>query len=385
MAEGPSRAAVPAAFFDSLPKFFQSHELANGFRVVKDGVFVQEDRLDALVKAYQDWLKENSGNPEGRSLEKCWKRLIGTEEPVLLYALDGKRCIPGFVVKSEAPNPQVSKIPVYRASLLPTSSSLHPRDPFIERMAPVRTRTNTNEGLVLEFPSASGRVDVTEQALSQFAQFARSSPRLLARYPDAKKALRNVVEPLKDMLASARVSPPGQRLLVPNTLRGKSNLRFLKSQGVYFVIEGEHKLLTTFCIVGKALPKFIRSEIDAMAKAKQFLQGFEPLSPKKGCIGKLFTQGIAFHLHMGALLQFLKQAQSQPKLRKKLDTHFTVVELIERLVALYRSSQPVDEITLLGKLRRREAYAKYRRTGNWVFVLQEKTIVTSCVHLRAAG
>ena len=383
-AQPPAPVSTPT-FFDRLPEYFQNHEIVGAFRLAKEGVFVAESMLDSLLEAYQRWTKEAAGTGEGKSLEKIRRRLFGEGSIPLYYVLDGKRCLAGFIIRGEKPDPRRSRIPVYQANLLPTLDDIHPRDPYLQSVPAFSMRMTPHEGFVMEVLREGKKLDVSEDALRDFAAAVRSSPQLSAKYPDARRALRFALRPLVELLAEAREVPENQRMLLPSRLRGKSGLKFLRSRALTFVVASEKKLAGCFLTKGKSLSPFIKREITEMVKAGKEAspRGFSPESQKKHCVGRTWSQSIAFHLNSRALIQFLKQLERSPRTRKKLPSHYTTYDVLERFVSLFRNSKPIDERELLGKLRRREAFAKYRRTGSWIFVILDKNVISSCVILKS--
>jgi len=372
-------------FFDTLPSYFQSHQLSGWFRVTKQGIFVHEAAAEPLLAAYQEWTKKTSPTGEGKTIEKCRKRLFGNEDRPLYYVLDGNRCLPGVVLSGENTDPRKSKIPVYQAALLPAADFLHPRDPYLTSVQNPKHRLSNQDGFVLEFASGKRSFEMSEGGLKEFAAALRSDPRERRAHPEILRSLRATLEPAARIISNAREVPDSQRLLIPERLRSKARLKYFRSHGLIFAVEHEKKIIGWFSTKGRALGYFLRSELDIIrekTKNGAGIRGFAPDSPKKHCAGKAFSQGIAFHLETRVLIQFLKQMPRVARVAKKIPIQFSLRDLLERFATLFHNSTPIDERLLLGKLRRREAYAKYRRTGNWLFVIVDKNVIHSAVVLR---
>ncbi|MFN8390304.1 MAG: hypothetical protein U0136_08450 [Bdellovibrionota bacterium] len=383
---------VPAksdSFLDRLPELLKSHEIQSSFRLTKQGVFVDESAVPRLYEAYQQWLSKAAGEPETRTLEKCKKRFFGTEEPKLYYVLDGNRCLAGFLLRDEITDPKRIKLPVYQANLQDTLESLHHRDPFLSSLEKVKTRMTTHEGFVIELLCGARRFEVNEEGVREFAHVLRSSPRLLARFPDAKKALRYVLDPMRQVLEQAHALSPTHSLLVPERLKSKPELTMLRAHGMTFAVQQQKKICGCFRTAGKSLARFLRKEIQTLQALKTPeppVRGLQLDSPKKHCIAKTWSEGISFHLQLRALILFLQQTERSPKLRKKLPPLFSVRDLLGRFVSLFRSSKPVDERAVLAIIgRRREALARYRRVGNWLFVIVDKNVIQSCLAVKGAA
>lgn len=367
------------SFLDRLPEFFENHQIASWFRITKAGVFVHEQACEPLLAAYQEWTKKSSEGGEGKSIEKCRKRLFGEDKLTLFYALDGNRCLAGYLLPREQADPKLSKIPVYQATLQSTLDYLHPRDPFLLTLENPKSRMSTHEGFLLDYTVREKRYEVPETTLREFAQVLRSDPHIRRALPELSHTLRAALVPLGEYLKNARPSSSNEPQLIPRRFVGKSNLTYLRSRGVTLVVENGRRVVGCFTVKGKALARFFRQELENPRAPE--MRGFSPGSPKKHAIGKTWSQGISFHLELRTLLYFLRQLPRASRNSKRLPPFYSAQDVVERFVGIFRNSKPVDERSLLGKLRRRESFAKYRRVGNWVFVIQEKTTITSCVHL----
>ncbi len=369
-------------FFDTLPSYFQSHQLSGWFRSTKQGVFVHEAAIEPLVAAYQEWTRKTSPTGEAKTIEKCRKRIFGTAEYPLYYVLDGNRCLPGIVLTTESTDPRRSKVPVYQAALLPAADFLHPRDPFLAGLDSPKSRMSNQEGFVLEFSCVKRMLEMTEPVLKEFAAVLRADPREKKQHPERLRSLRGALEPTAKIIAHARELPENQRLLIPEQLRGRSRLTFYRSHGLTIAVENDRKIVGCFSTKGRAMLRFLKKELDVLrekGKSGNGVRGFSPDTNRKQCAGRVFSQNISFHLETRVLLQFLKQMPRVSRIAKKVPTKFALRDLLDRFVALFRNSAPVDERSLLGKLRRREAFAKYRRTGNWIFVIVDKNVIHSAV------
>ena len=382
----PEARSAADSFLGSLPALLQNFEIQNSFRMTKHGLFVEENALPRLFEVYQQWLSRTSGEAESRTTEKCRKRFFGTEEPTLYYVLDGNKCLPGFLVKEEVSDPKRSRIPYYQANLLETSESVHPRDPYLGTLDQVKPRITAHEGFVIELYTAKGRIDVSEDALREFASVFRASPRILSKFPEANKALRYVIQPLRLLLDQAHELAPGHHLLIPERLKQKTELSFFRVHGLSLALFQRKKLAGSFSTKGKNLAGFVRREIRALAPLKNEpanIRGIQLDSPKKQCFAKTWSQGISFHIQLRVLILFLQQSERIATVRRKLPAQYSVRELIERFVSLFRHSKPLDEREVLRVLgRRRQALARYRRTGNWIFVIIDKNVIQSCFAVR---
>jgi len=367
------------SFFDRLPDFFEQHQILAWFRLTKAGVFVHEEAFEPLLAAYQEWTRRSSDGGDGKSIEKCRKRLFGDQEPTLFYALDGNRCLPGILLSQEQADPKTSRIPVYQATLQSTAEYLHPRDPYLLKLDVPKSRMSTHEGFLLEYPLKDKRYEVPEYALREFASVLRGNPQARRTYPELVKTLRGALCPLGEYLKNARGVNTNESQIVPRRFKGKPGISFVRSKGVTFVLENSKRVIGCYSVKGKALGRFIRTELGE--KQAPEIRGFAPGSPKKHCIGKTWSQGISFHLELKALLFFLRQLPKASRNSKRLPTLYSAQDVIERFVGIFRNTKPADERSLLGKLRRRESFAKYRRVGNWIFVIHDKNTITSCVHL----
>jgi hypothetical protein len=375
-----------AAFLQSLPDFLPSHEIQAWFRLTKKGLFIEENALSKLYEAYRQWLTKAAGNTEPRSLEKCRKHFFGNDEPPLYYVLDGNKCLPGFLAAEEITNPRQFRIPDYHANLLDTLNSLHPRDPFLASLDKVKGRMSPREGFVLELTTSARKYEVSEEALRDFAAVLRGSPRLLSRFPEATKALRYCIAPLRQILEQSHELPAGQQLLIPEKLRQKTDLIFLRGHGISFALKEQRKLAACFSTKGRNLSRFLRREIQELSQlqgAQPPVRGMQLDSPKKHCIAKTWSENISFHIQLRAFILFLQQIEKNQKTRKKLPRLYGVKDVLERFATVFRNSKPLDLQSVARVLgRRRDAAARYRRTGNWLFVVHDKNVVQACLSFR---
>ena len=385
MSEKAKEQEIPnASFFDSVSKLLPRHTVQDNLRVTSKGVFVQETTVATIVETYRDWQQQASGNAEKRSIEKVERKLFGEGERTLFYVLDGKKCLPGYLMLGGVSDPQKANIPRYSANLMDTAEYLHPRDPFLLTLAGVSSRLNPKEGFILEFNSNRRSVSIAEAGLLEFARALRLSPELLEQFPEAAKSLRYCIEPLRNILAQVHEAPAGQRFIVPERYLRRSDICYLRYKTMVFVVEN-NRVCDCYETRGKGLRAFIRKELAALSAANSLnIRGFEAKSGRPQYLGKLWQRGISFHVHNRAFSGFLRKLSASKNLKKKLPPRITVRQLLERFIPVFQSATAVEEREIHSALGpNRKPLSKYRRSGNWLFVIVDKNVIEDCILLGA--
>lgn len=387
-AKGQKVEKMAEPFFLELPNRLSTSRLNSAYRLTRDGLFVAEEELESFFSLYQDWLQDLSAADESRrSIEKVRKKFLGNEQPKLWYLLDGKRVLLGVLLKGEIPEARNSRIPYYQANLLDPLDNLHPADPILQAIPGLKARISAREGLLLSFArlerAEAESVELREPELRACIKELRAVPKIAQRYPTIKASLREALPVLQEIFRQARNLSANEQLLIPSSLEQKSNLRILQSHGVYFALEGS-KLLATFSHRGSALKRFLKAELRELEKSGFVLKGFTPLANRQDAVAKTWSEGLSFYVQGRALLLFATQIQRLPKLRKKMPRLFTSRELFQKFTELFRASRPINELQILGALKhRRRPNTRYRRSGNWLFFISERSSISACLAARA--
>ncbi len=370
------------SFLEQVPKLIPSHEVENNLRITKLGVFVGEGFVEKIVQVYQKWIQEVSQSE--RSGEKCWRRLFGENELKLYYLLDGNKCIPGFLLQGEVAEPQKLKIKFYQGNLLDPVKCVHPKDPYFFQMEKVIARMTTHQGLIFEISAKNRKFEADEKFLIEFSNVIKSSKWFNRDFPEVSRALRYSLAPLTKFLERIQEVPLNEQMLVPDAFIDKRNVKYFRSKGVVFVIEG-NKLLSCYSIKGRGLSRFIDREVLTFSPRAEMrhIGRFDPERPKKACLGKVWAKGMSMHIHRRAFDMFLYQISRSRNLRDKLNNRFSVAQVIDRFVGIFINARFMDEREILPYIsRHRVQMAKYRMVGRWIFIIVDKNILYNCLAVR---
>lgn len=371
---------LPLAYLDAVLKHFSSEEIKSGLRALRTGVFIDTKLVPSLVANYRLWRQVVQSANAAPSEEKCYRRLFNTESPELYYLLDGKLCIPGFLIPSEEIlDRNRFSIPYSQASLLDAKFYIHPRDRILEETPGVSQGHGSGKGFYLELSCGDQKFTVYESGLKSFGECARQSSRVLDAYPQLKGALRDSLQPLREILTKAKVIPTKQKLLVPGKYKSKKNARLLRFESLVLVVEKENQLIDCFDTRGKNLRELIKSEL--AERRNRRLGAFELTPNDKKYIAKIKIRSKYFRLHRKAFHEVLRSAHSSPGLRRELPTRYTVVDCLQALGEILRLADWVAQEEKgrqgsKGKVRKRLQF------GRWVFKTAENYSIISCQERR---
>ena len=364
-------------FYTELPKLIPSHELQRGVRLLKAGVFVDEEQEPLVFAAYENWTKKQTG--EAITIEKAKRRLHGGKEPHVVYVLDGNKVLCGTLLNGGVSEPSRSPIPKYPVPATSALNSFHPRDRMLQQVSGLRSRMTTHEGLVIEAQTKSGKLEFNENFLVQCVNVLRNSKRLTSENPKVRGPIRNSLSVVADILDKAQ--PVDATGLVPTKYQQDQSVRFLRAKGITFITSPESKLLYCYESKGRGLSTFVRSETAkfGVEAGVRPVPGFDGKSARSQYIGKLWKKGHSYHLHIKAYYSLLRELERNSDSRFRLPKRYSVNDVIFKLSSLFSLALYESELTLLPVLGRyRQTGAKYFRNGDWIFVITDKNVVTSC-------
>jgi hypothetical protein len=368
-------------FYAELPKLIPSHELQRGIRLLKNGVFVDEELETVLFSAYESWVRKQTS--ESISGEKIRRRLYGNRIPEMVYVLDGNRVLCGTVLNGGVVDPNRSPIARYPVPPISATNSFHPRDRVLGKVEGLRSRITNHEGFIIEIQSRSGKLEFDEQFLVGLVQTLRNSKRLAAEYPIVRGPIRDSLSIVKELLDKAQqVEAVG---LVPTKFQKDESVRYLRSKGVTIIADQSGRLVYCYESKGRGLSAFIRAEAAKFGvdPALRAVPGFDGKSNRPQFLGKLWKKGHSYHLHIKAYYSLLKDLERGSDPRFKLSKRYSVNDVVFRLSSLFSLALYESELVLLPILGRyRQTGAKYFRNGDWVFVVTDKNVVTSCFKSR---
>jgi hypothetical protein len=375
-----------SAFVEALPNLFASHELQSFFRVTSQGVFVHEDVMGRLVETYQAWLKSKTDAQSEKSVQKCTRRLFDTEEPILYYLLDGKKCMTGYLMPGAVQNYQRLKIPYYGANLLDTSNYLHPRDQRITSLPHLKAELKAHEGLVFYVQLGERELSFSSEVLSSFAESARRSRMLIEEYPQLTGALREAIIPFVQVLERARPVSHKERLLVPQRYLNQSEFNFLRIGPLVVVLKGNRAVAGCYGLAGKSLSSLVRTELELLEQKPEGrrIGGLElAAGRKRRFLAKFDMQQSSFFIDYKAFYEFLKYLPKAHLSRKILPQRYTIKDCLEVFALFFSSAKPLEsrKKTPPQKGKKKPAFS-YRKTGSWTFVIDQENVILSCSERR---
>lgn len=383
--EAPKVDTSNLPFVESLRKLLPSHEFENSVRMTKQGLFVEDRIVPQILDAYQRWIQSTVERAEKRSEEKVRRKLFGTDQrPTLYYVLDGRRCLPGFLLVGSVGDAQKLRITPYQANLLDTQNSLHPRDPILASQEHVKATLSPQDGFQLEFHGGGQRFVVDEAGLRGIVRNLRGEPGFLKEHPQLNSPLRETLGVVAEFLSRLKPFTGGQRLLIPDRLKQQRDVQLFRHRGFICLVEGEGRITGMYEVKGKGLGRFLREEISALTQpdGTNVVRGFDSKANKIQYLGKIWTHGMSFHLHLRAYRLFEREVQKSDAGPGRVGERYSVRDVVERIVSTFGRSQPVEELAILELLgKRRQPFAKYRRAKGWIFIVTDKNILFSCIRI----
>ncbi len=380
-ASKPEQPATPSlGYLGGVLKHFSASEIKSGLRALRSGVFVDEALCIQLFENYRLWRVEVQSSKTTPSDEKCRRRMFGTESPELYYLLDGKLCIPGYLIPSEQPLDRNSfSIPYSQASLLDAKQYIHPRDRILNDAEGVSLGHGSGKGFYLSLRCGEKQFTVMESGLKSFGLHGRESSKLVQKFPALKGALRDSLQPLREIIRTAKPITSKQKLLIPSSFRAKKGTSLLRCESLVLVMEENTRLIDCFDSRGKSLRALIDEEFQ---NSKNKRIGAFELTPKdKRFLAKIKIRGKYFRLHRKAFLEVVRNAHASPTFRKELKPRYTVRDCLQVLGEVMRLADwvSVEE----GDGKKGKAKVKKRlQYGRWVFKTGEKYSIVACEERR---
>ena len=372
-------------FVSALVSLLDAQEIESGVRATREGVFVEQRLVPQILSAYQRWLQASADQASLKSEDKVRRKLFGGDSPTLYYVLDGKRCLAGFILSGSIASAQVLKLPAYQANLMDTFEAVHPRDPLLAEIPGLRAKLSPTEGFIIEIQAGTQTFELDDRGLKQVITALRNDPQMVREFPVLKRPLREALPVVTQLFSRARPIGGGPQLLIPSAIRGKEGLRLYRYRGYILVLYGEKRLKGVYEVKGKGYGKFLREELAALVlpDGTNAVRGFDSKASKIQYLGKLWTKGISFHLHLRAYRFFERGLLNEPSGATRLKPLYTVQDVATQLAQTFYRAQPVEELQILEILgARRLPFAKYRRAKGWIFVITDKNVVFSCIRLK---
>ncbi len=298
-----------------------------------------------------------------------------------MYLLEGNRCPLGFILPHSIPGEEGKKKFLTTGLLFSTKTHLDNRDPIFTTLDGIKLRNSSQTGTSIQISTKRTTYECTPEVIKKFAEICRTSPQLRKEFPQTEHALRECLVPLQTVLSRTR--PLKGMFLVPYDFsRGEST--FLQYRNLIIVSQGA-KLVHFYDRKGKGETAFLKNELVKLKeidKNETSVRGFSIGPPNSFSLGKIWIKGMSFQLHPDAIKQYMRLI-SRSKTGSKLAGQYTLQRLLREVVPAFIRAQPMnDEACRKLPLRSRQSGAKYRRFADWVFVVTDKNVFSSCFIFR---
>ena len=375
----------------SILSFIESLRVNKGFeayrhyiRVVPKGLFVDERGVDAVVEAFQAWIKAVSQGAADKTAEKTKQWLFETTTPERLYLVEGRNVLVGSVILIPIQTPQRFSLPYYLGALLPTTEYLHPADPEISAIKGLEVKQG-RLGIEASVRRRDARVLIPESVIKSFRQIAEGSRFLQRKYPGCEKSLLVALRALTALVQRARPVPRTFPLFVPHELK-VSKTKYPRVAGKFLFIEEKGVVTRIVELHGRHLSSFLRGEL--MRAPREKLGSFR-LTPKhRDLMGFYESFGKRTSVHARAFAEFAELIRRAREPRERFSGWFTAAECFERFSSLYQLSQPIERRKIAQSLERFgiEGHS-FRLCGGWIFALSKEGTVMRTVarHIRLPG
>lgn len=330
-------------FLNSLSNYFEKDELKLHFRVVEDGLFVEELYCERLLEAYQKWLQQVTGSESLKSIRKCKRRLFGTEHPELRYLREGKLSKVGFLLAAQFQNPHSLGLTLYRGCTLAANDYLQPGDPVFEELKNVELKIGAS-GISVEIAANRELFKLNMEALQQIASVIHPPRRGRDDSVKAAYALRDVVVRLSKLLPKMRLLSKKAFLIVPQAFVKE---RFFRLGTLVVVVDKESNVLSSYGLSGRSFRRFIGAELSKLGAAgkNQQPKGFRLIRGKRGILGSLYREPRSYLVHREVLFELL---DGLPRIKPRFDKlapRHTVRDILQILVKMFEAGEDCSHLS----------------------------------------
>lgn len=363
-----------ASFAEALPQYLGPEKLRQ-LRLIAKGLFVSDTLVEDLVQAYQSWHAAVTGRQSEKGREKILRRLFGDEPMALLYLVDGRNCIPGFLAALDPIPKTISGVLPAAGVLQDPQSYLHPSDPLLtqtDRVAPARS---AREALLLRFSTRHGELLASSDIVHDFAVIARSNPAFIAEQPSVQGPLRSCLSPLLYALDRSRPVSAGQKLLTPQRIIG-TNCAILRYRNIALALDDKNNLLACFPAAQPGLAPFLKDELKRAANNPELqLHSFSLADCDEKTLGTFSLKDKPLKISTKSFLSFLSKLPGSPDTMRRVSDRFTVTEAAKLFLARVAHSNRIDP----ARFRKRNAEKRsvkfhYRQTGPWIFAFHKQML-----------
>lgn len=371
-------------FIESLKSNKSFEHTRDRIRVVPKGLFVDERGVDAVVAAFQAWIRRTTQGAADKTLDKTRQWLFETSEPERFYLVEGKQVLAGYLIPELIQTPQRFGLPYYLGSLLPTAEYLHPADPQLEGIKGLQIRQG-KVGLEALISRRNKQIIVPEAVLKSFKQLAHVSRFLQRRYAGCDKSLLLSTCALAALVRRARPVPKAFPLCVPYDVK-VSKTKELRAAGKFLLVEERGVILRVLELHARSLSSFLRQELVRAPKDK--LGSFR-LTPKhRDLVGFYESGGRRTAVHARAFGEFAELIRRAREPRERFTGWFSAAECFEKFSSLFQLAQPIDRKKIAQSLERFQIEGhSFRICGGWIFALSRDNTVLRTVarHIRLPG
>lgn len=340
--------------------------------------------MGRVLTLYRDY-QENQLGQTGKSDKKLLRRLFGSEHPELEYLVVGNLCIAGYVMRGRQPSQGRTRIAKAEGLFLSTQTSIHPRDPKLQKIPGVTVR-NLPQGILLEIPAKDLTLKLPLSNVRDAVEAARSNRSFRRQYPELKSGLRNALPAIASILKSAAPLGDRMKLFIRVQDSGKGNT-FYRSSDLYFVVGEKGTILSAMdgSRVGKKRMLFRELKALKNSPASTPLKGARFFPPDKRHIISIKSGGRIYRTEPRAIDMLFGEIFRSKKLRSKLPARFSVVDLLQFFVNQFRgSSQKGGVKTIRMPKKNILVRAETRESGGLEFLVINGNTIYSCRRRRTS-
>lgn len=349
-------------------------------RVTREGLFVEEGLKLAVIEAYRRFICDEAKSHSEISDKKLIRRLFGAELPELHYLLDGKVCIPGYLVPLSIDEGKRYPVPFFRGSTISALDYLHLRDPILKDIDGLESFVD-NRGFRLSVVTRSASYAFDTAFLAEYSRVLRDDRKLIARYPAAGISLRACLPALVESVRRARFVGSKQSLLIPAKYRNNKAVKLLQIGQTYFVVGREGKLFGCYGLQGRNLHKFLISEFDALKGSVKGggLKGFSFERKNRRILGHVRVDENRLSVEPGAFKEFVIEAPRARHCSKKLSRMYTLRDCLMEFIKVLQGAKRVERRDLPGFLLQDvKEDTRFYLSDDFLFLFSPRGVVFSC-------
>lgn len=347
----------------------------SGYRLMKGGLFVAKSEAEAVLGEYRGWFSKAVGHE--LSEEKAGRKFFG-EQRRLVYLMEGKRTLEGYIAACDIPNPANFRKPFYLGSPTEATSALLPGDPALSA-AGITVKAGPEQ--ILEFRIPGATVPVNMRVLKSFRNLATWYGALKEREREIGESLRSAALVFGAVLKDSKEGDVKSSLLRPIRLeKAKATLKQWK--GLEIWIGPKFGVEALYSYAGRSLHGFLRDEISyGLGRiVKGRMGSFEFFNRKHKFIGAFQAHGkrhqLTGHAFQRYVVAFLEE--DCPPTRKGDDVVWTVRTYLEELLSAIQLAKPIAPALVKDYLEE-GTNDTILCTERWLFVVGKGGVVKDAI------